>query len=251
MQDPRLTKSSLARKAPERKPARRSSVEARSTPPSVDGIAERILGAIMEHRLPPRTKLVEEKLAGVFGVSRTKIRLALAKLAHDNILTVYPTRGTFVASPTVEEARHVFTARRLIEPVLVRHIAETVTKEQLAPLRKCTALESHARETNDRRAIIRLSGEFHILLAEIGGNPFVLKSLRELASLTCLIIALYDSPNTPACPHHEHGDIVAAIQAHDGERAATLMVTHLEHVQRALDLRLPSAADIDLEAVFG
>ena len=209
----------------------------RKTPPSVDQIAERMLGAVMEHRLPPGMKLVEEKLAGVFGVSRTKIRLALGRLAHDNILTVYPNRGTFVASPTVEEARHVFTARRLIEPVLVRHIAEKVTKEQIAQLRKCAALESQARETNDRRAIIRLSGEFHILLAEIGGNPYVLRSVRELASLTCLIIALYDSPNTPACPHQEHGDIVAAIQAHDPERAAALMVAHLEHVQRALDLR--------------
>ena len=69
--------------------------------PSVDEISERILQAIWEHRLPPGTKLVEEKLSEVFGVSRTKIRLALARLSHDSILTVEPNRGTFVSSPTV------------------------------------------------------------------------------------------------------------------------------------------------------
>jgi len=71
---------------------------------SVDDISDKILGAIWEHRLPPGTKLVEEKLAAVFGVSRTKIRLALGKLSHDSILTVEPNRGTFVSSPTVEQA---------------------------------------------------------------------------------------------------------------------------------------------------
>lgn len=222
----------------------------RRAPASVDEIAERVLGAIMEHRLPPGTKLVEEKLASVFGVSRTKIRQALARLAHDNLLTVFPNRGTFVASPTVDEARNVFDARRLIEPAMARKVAHSASVEGLARLRKSIALEASSREANDRRAIIRLSGEFHILLAELTNNPFVVKSVRELALLTCLIIALYDSPNTPACPHHEHGEILGAIAKRDGERAAALMSAHLDHVERALDLRAPSSEEIDLEAVF-
>ena len=204
----------------------------------------------MEHRLPPGTKLIEERLAEVFGVSRTKVRLALARLAHDNIVTIYPNRGTFVARPTVEEARHVFDARRLIEPVLARRIAATAMREQVVALRDRVAKESAARETNDRRTIIRLSGEFHIELAEVAGNPFVVRSVRELASLTCLIIALYDSPHAPACPHHEHGDIVDAIAKRDGERAARLMHAHLDHVERTLDLNAPAGDEIDLEAVF-
>jgi DNA-binding GntR family transcriptional regulator len=229
---------------------RAASTKARKAPPSVDAIAERVLGAIMEHRLPPGTKLVEEKLAGVFGVSRTKIRQALARLAHDNVLTVYPNRGTFVASPTVDEARNVFSARRLIEPGIARAVAQSTPLERLERLRESTVLEAASRELNDRRTIIRLSGEFHILLAELTENPFVVKSVRELALLTCLIIALYDSPHTPACPHHEHGDILDAIAKRDGERAASLMLAHLEHVERALDLRSAPGEAIDLEAVF-
>jgi DNA-binding GntR family transcriptional regulator len=218
---------------------------------SVDEIAERVLGAIMEHRLPPGTKLVEERLAAIFNVSRTKIRQALARLAHDNILSVFPNRGTFVASPTVEEARQVFNARRLLEPGIARTVAESSTREQLARLRKITKEEAAARASNDRRATIRLSGEFHIVLAELTGNPFVVKSLRELALLTCLIIALYDAPAMQACPHHEHDELLDAIQSHDLAKAASLMSAHLDHVERALELRPPSSSEIDLEEALG
>ena len=227
-----------------------SRVDASGPGASVEEITEKILGAIWEHRLPPGTKLVEEKLASVFGVSRTKVRLALAKLSHDSILTVEPNRGTFVSSPTVEQARQVFNARRLVEACLVRELASSVGKEQLARLRKNIALESEARARNDRRAIIRLSGEFHTLIAEMAQNPYLTKYMRELCSLTCLVIALYDAPGVPACPHHEHNDIVDALEAREADRACALMVEHLTHVENALRLELPAGEDIDFEAVF-
>ncbi len=217
---------------------------------SVDDIAERVLNAIWEHRLPPGTKLVEDKLAGIFGVSRTKIRQALARLAHDGILTIEPNRGTFVSSPTIDEARQVFNARRLLEPALMHDIVVGATKAQIARLRSCTALEAAARASDDRRAVIRLSGEFHILLADMAGNPFLVKMTRELCSLTCLIIALYDSPGIAACPHHEHGALVDAIEARDAGRCAMLMREHLDHVEHSLELEVPAGAEIDLAAVF-
>ena len=217
---------------------------------SVDEITDKILAAIWEHRLPPGTKLVEEKLAEVFGVSRTKVRLALGKLSHDSILTVEPNRGTFVSSPTVEQARQVFDARRVVEACLVKELAATAKKEQLTRLRKCTAQEAEARARNDRRAIIRLSGEFHVLVAEASNNAYLSKYMRELCSLTCLVIALYDAPGVPSCPHHEHDEIVDALEARDGERASSLMVEHLTHVERTLRLELPGSAEIDFKAVF-
>ncbi|MET0544068.1 MAG: GntR family transcriptional regulator [Variovorax sp.] len=217
---------------------------------SVDDISDKILGAIWEHRLPPGTKLVEDKLAGVFGVSRTKIRLALAKLSHDGILTVEPNRGTFVSSPTVAQARQVFDARRVVESALIRSLCGALTREQLARLRRNIAMEADARQRNDRRATIRLSGQFHVLLAEVSQNPFLGKYMRELCALTCLVIALYDAPGTPACPHHEHSAIVDALEAGDAEKACALMVEHLDHVEGTLRLEMPSEGEIDFDAVF-
>jgi len=219
-------------------------------PLNIDGIYQRVLNAILEHQLPPGTQLVEERLASVFGVSRTKIRQALARLAHDSIVTVVPNRGAFVSSPTVEEAREVFEARRLIEPDLVRSVARSATAAQIARLRQHVALESAARAARDKRSIIRLSGDFHQIIAETAGNAFLARAMRELETLTCLVIILYDAPNVPSCPYHEHSDITDAVEAHDGDRAAALMLEHLNHVESSLDLKQAVAGDIDLEAVF-
>ena len=53
----------------------------------------------------PGRSSVEERLAAVFGVSRTKIRQALARLAHDGIVTVFPNRGAFVTQPDASRRR--------------------------------------------------------------------------------------------------------------------------------------------------
>lgn len=221
------------------------------TPATVEEIGDRILGAIWEHRLPPGTKLVEEKLADAFAVSRTKVRLALARLSHDGVLTIEPNRGSFVSSPTVEQARQVFHARRMLEPALLRSLCESVQPAQVARLRRNVAQEAEARARNERHAMIRLSGEFHVLIAELGRNPYIGKYMRELCSLTCLVIALYDAPGTPSCPHHEHAAIVDAIEAGDADRACALMLEHLAHVEGTLRLEMPMEAQVDFAALFG
>ena len=61
-------------------------------PPGDEAIYERILSAVLDRRLPPGTPLVEEQLAGAFGVSRTRIRPVLARLAGEHLVTLTPHR---------------------------------------------------------------------------------------------------------------------------------------------------------------
>jgi DNA-binding GntR family transcriptional regulator len=229
-------------------PPRRKPVSSLSS----DQIHERILVAITEHRLPPGMQLVEDRLAKIFDVSRTKIREATGRLVHDRIAINIPNRGAFIASPTADEAREVFAARRLIEPELMRLAARNATTRQVATLRAHVRKETAARQGNKAHAIITLSGEFHLLVAEIAGNGFLVRTLRELESLTSLIIRLYDSTggSGPNCPYDDHAGLVDAIEAHDAEGAAALMLHHLEHIVQSLDLSPPQASDFQLEDAF-
>ncbi len=76
-----------------------------------ESIFQALMTAIVEHQLLPGSKLPEEALAEVFGVSRTGIRKVLQRLAAVQMVTLTPKRGAHVASPTVEEARHIFRTR--------------------------------------------------------------------------------------------------------------------------------------------
>jgi DNA-binding GntR family transcriptional regulator len=151
----------------------------------------------------------------------------------------------------VDEAREVFAARRLIEPDLIRQAIRRAAAADIKRLRAHVQAESNARAANDKRAVVRLSGEFHQLIAEIAGNRFLAKTMRELEALTCLVIILYDGPNMPACPYHEHSDLVDAIEARDEERAAAFMLEHLRHVEASLNFDGNGADEIDFESIFG
>lgn len=217
---------------------------------SNQAIYERIFGAISERSLPPGTKLSEEKLGKIFGVSRTRIREVLCRLAHDKIVTLLPNRGAFVARPTVQDTREVFEARRVIESALVKRLAETAGAADIARLRRHVAQEHAARAANDRRTLTKLSGDFHLLVADLAGNSILSETMRGLVSLTRLIIFLYDSPNMPACLDHEHDDLVSAIERRDGTAAAEGMIRHISHVEGSLRLDVDEEGSIDLEKVF-
>lgn len=214
-----------------------------------DEIYERIYNAILEHRLPPGTKLVEERLAEIFGTSRARIREVLARLAHEQIVELFPQRGAYVAKPSVEQARDVFEARRLIEPAVLRRLIGTLTPEKLTRLRQHQELELDARRRDDKRAVIRLSGEFHSVAAELAGNSALARNMRELSVLTCLMIFLYDAPTATSCRADEHSQIIEAIGKRDAARAERLMLQHLDHIESSMKLDI-STEVVDLETVF-
>jgi DNA-binding GntR family transcriptional regulator len=216
---------------------------------SVDEIYERIYVAILEHRLHPGTKLGEERMAEIFGVSRARIREVLARLAHEQIVELFPQRGAFVAKPSTEQARDVFEARRLIEPAVLRRLVDTLSPEKTQRLRQHVELEADARRRGDKRAVIRLSGEFHTLLAELAGNSALARSMRELCMLTCLTIFLYDAPTAQSCRDDEHQSIIDAVAKRDRARAEKIMLEHLDHIEGSLQLD-ESNGEADLEAIF-
>ena len=218
--------------------------------PGTDDVYDRIVTAISEHRLAPGTKLGEDKLSAIFNVGRSRVRLALNRLAHEQIVRLEPNRGAYVASPSPTEAREIFEARRLIEPGVVRRLIEVIDPKGVARLRALVRAEAAARSRNDRQAIIRMSGEFHTVLAELAGNAVLERTIRELTSLTCLIIFLYDSPDIPSCHGDEHASITSAIARKDATKAVKLMIEHLDHVESSLALNVEKEVSDDLERVF-
>jgi DNA-binding GntR family transcriptional regulator len=220
-------------------------------PPLEDDIVERIFNAVMDHRLRPGMKLTESALCAAFGVSRGRIRPILVKLGERGIVVLHPNRGAFVASPTPEEAHDVFEARRTIELSVVRRAAIRITKKQIRDLRGHVAAESAAIASGNRREAIGLSGQFHIRLAEVAGNPVYVRFVEELVARSSLIIALFGSRLSAACGQREHSDLLDALDGNDGARAAQLMDHHLEHIAVELHTHEPETPPDDLRRILG
>src|SRR5919109_5152558 len=84
-----------------------------------DRVFNAILDAVLDHRLPPGTKLKERELAEIFGVSRGAVRGALTRLGHSLLVELRPNRGAIIANPSPSETHDLFEARRVIESALM------------------------------------------------------------------------------------------------------------------------------------
>ncbi|MFY3551983.1 GntR family transcriptional regulator [Achromobacter insolitus] len=214
--------------------------------PSADDIAKEIAAAIVAHKLPPGTRLREEALAGVYQVSRTKIRAALLMLSKDKLIHIVPDKGAFVSKPDANEAREVYAVRRILEAALAREFVARATAVDYRRIEAHLAEERKALDSSDVQERNRLLGHFHILLAEAVGNSVLTGMLRELSARSAVIAMLYQSSHDASCSSQEHHAFIEAARAGDADRACMLMDQHLEHVQTALNFKDGGRSGSDL-----
>ena len=157
-------------------------------------IRDALRDAIVDRRLVPGAKLSEAEVGTLFDVSRTVVRSALQMLAYEGLVKIERNRGAFVSNPTPEEAKQVFDSRRLIEPGIVRAAAVRLAPADIMALRRHLEQESrfmNERGPSARRAEIKASGDFHLMLAAHAGNAILQKFMDELVARSSLVIALY------------------------------------------------------------
>lgn len=206
------------------------------TPPprtATEQVYRGIHDAVTERRLAPGEWLREEELAAVFGVSRTVVRQALQRLAQDQVLELQPNRGARVPMPDLEDAAHVFEARRVAECEIARRLGGRLDDTRRAELQALVDAEDAAHARGDTAAAVRLSGEFHLALAAMHGNPVFVRLLRTLLPTTSVLMARFAAHGQPVCVAHRHGELLQAL-GRGAREAASEMRQHLDELERSL-----------------
>lgn len=199
-------------------------------------VAHGLATAIHEQRLQPGTKLSEDEVGEIYGVSRTIVRAALQALAHDHLVVMMRNRGAFVAEPTVCDAQEVFEARALLEPRTARSAAKRATQEDVLRLRSHINDEHTAMAAGDVGRALRLSGQFHVEIARIADQETIAGFIETLVARSSLIIAVYTRRERALCESHAHDALIDALADGDEARAERLMTSHLADLLSALDL---------------
>ena len=198
-------------------------------------IVESLTKAIVEHRLAPGAKLVEQKLADHFRVSRTLVRQALYQLERQRLIVLEPARGAFVASPSIDEARQVFSVRRMLEAEMTRAFVRSVTPAKIRDLQEHVAQEKTAIAQGDAPGRIELLGDFHVRMAELMDNAVLAEMLNDLILRCSLITLMYQSEQAAQASNDDHSKIVSAMSSGNEEEAVTLMDAHLQAVFNSLN----------------
>lgn len=206
--------------------------------------------AIIEQAIEPGAKLPEDTIGEQFGVSRTIVRRALERLAAEELVEILPNRGASVIRPTLGDAHDLFELRIEMEDIVVRRLCGKLDAQAIARLEEAVAAEQAA-YAERQPDYIRLSAEFHLILAEMCSNALIERHLRQLIWRSAIVMRLYGRPNWESCSMDEHLALIKALAGGDIEQCRQLMAHHLEHLlQRALGGdKMP--ADPSLKEILG
>ena len=199
--------------------------------PSAEDLYSRIFDAILEQRLLPGSRFTEDSLGQMFGARRSEVRSVLTRLSHQQVIILRANHRPRVAAPDVEQTRQTLHARRLTELTLVRLACQRPLPEQLKRLH---ALVDSERQCTARGPTIRLSGTFHLQLAEMAGNAPLAHFLGSLVPLTSLAIAQFDAQLEGYCGWQVHEHILDAVERGDSREAEFLLSQYLDHLEAAL-----------------
>ncbi|MEP5155067.1 GntR family transcriptional regulator [Planktotalea sp.] len=217
---------------------------------TAESISNALSLAIHEHRLAPGTKLGEDDLSDIYGVSRTTVRTALLSLSHHQIVEIKRNRGAYVAQPSLTEAHEVFEARELLEPRTARSAALKATPDDIALLSDHITQEHAALDAGDRGRALYLSGKFHLEIARIAKQQTITDMINVLIARSSLIIALYWRRESALCESQAHHDLIAAIGDNNAALSEELMQSHLVDLHSALNLHEVPPVEQNLRAML-
>ena len=200
-------------------------------------IYEHLMLKILEMQLRPFQELSEARLAAEFGVSRTPVREAFARLARRGLVDIYPQRGTLV-SPLSERlmAKSRFI-REALERPLARLAAENLTPEIATLLEREIALQHTFANLGDDQSFLQSDDRFHALIAKAAGFEAIWDDVREAKFHMDRVRRL-----SLLSQEHmffivaEHEQIFARLRARDADGAEESIKVHLISVVRELDL---------------
>ena len=184
----------------------------------------------------PGAVIREKEIMEVFGVSRTPVREALMRLEFDGLVRIVPNVGTFVEEVSFQQLKDVFEIRSHLVQLTGKLAAARISREELDEIRQRI---DAMRSTQDTKDLMRLDGEIHAIINKSTRNELLIKLLNGLHDQAVRIWTFAGAEGGYwKNLEKEFEDIVAALEQHDEEMTARLLVEHtklfVEHIRSQL-----------------
>jgi DNA-binding GntR family transcriptional regulator len=215
-------------------------------PSLVDAVFAAIRADILTGALPGGSPLTEMDLAGRYNVARPTAKASLERLVHDGLLRRASNKTARVPVLTPDDIRDLYFTRGLLERQVVTTLA---ARKKGVPATALKALQA-LREVGPEPAVTEVVGldiEFHRALVDAVESPRLNRLYDSLMGEVHLCMAQVQANHllSPIRIADEHSDIVKAIEAGDGPRAAEEITGHLDRACARLTGHITSDSSAD------
>ena len=182
---------------------------------------------IVELRIAPGAPINEDELGRELDMGRTPVREAIKRLALENLVTVFPRRGTFASEINITDLAHISDVRQQLEGHAAYRAAQRLTaarREELDGLLERIANPVEA----PRDELMALDADIHRFVHRASANPYLEETLGRYFNLSLRIWYLV----LDRLPHltervREHRLLLEAVRDGDADRARAIAAEHV------------------------
>jgi DNA-binding GntR family transcriptional regulator len=190
---------------------------------------------IVTLRIPPGAPIDEDLLGAQLEMGRTPVREAIKRLALENLVTVFPRRGTFASEINITDLAHISDVRAQLEGHAAFRAAQRISDARRAELEALRGELARSEGSDDLEALMALDARVHRFIYGCAGNPYLEETLGRYYNLSLRIWHLV----LDRLPHlfarvHEHDELLHAIGAGEADRARAVLADHIATFEREI-----------------
>jgi DNA-binding GntR family transcriptional regulator len=190
---------------------------------------------IVTLRIPPGAPIDEDALGAELEMGRTPVREAIKRLALENLVTVFPRRGTFASEINITDLAHISDVRAQLEGHAAYRAAQRITDAERVELAALLDELALSEGSEDLQKLMALDARVHRFIYRCAGNSYLEGTLTRYFNLSLRIWYLV----IDRLPHlfarvHEHEDVLRAIDAGDADAARDTLAEHIATFEREI-----------------
>lgn len=193
-------------------------------------------GDVIFGHLLPRERLIEDDLMERFGVTRHRVRKAIAELVGRGLVVQERNRGARVRDYTRKAVEDLYETRNALQSYAIQRMPLPLPAETISALKACCDEHVASGEQGDLEGVFRLNNQFHDLFYRACGNVVLCDAIRDFAWRTHPIRSRgFLQEDYRRAAQAEHAEIVEAAAAGDRD---LLILLNRRHTMRPCQIYL-------------
>ncbi|MHB1347960.1 MAG: GntR family transcriptional regulator [Candidatus Humimicrobiaceae bacterium] len=179
---------------------------------------------IIENKLKPGEKIIQQKIAGELEISIGAVIQALSILQNERLIEYLPRRGFFVRNISKKEFSDLLEVRSVLESLAVENLSKNLNENIKNHLLDFKNKFETAFQNNDMLEYTELDKKFHYFLIEASGNEYLIDIINSFNILLLGYIKGFKTEVKISNEHHKQ--IINLIINGEDEKASAIMNEH-------------------------
>ena len=192
---------------------------------------------LLNMNLVPGMALSEQEIANELQMSRTPVREAFIRLAHENLLEIMPQRGTYVAKINLEQVAESMFLRETMEHAVMQLACQSFPQKSLRQLQDCLDLQEICLKREDCSRFFELDGTFHGIIYQACSKSRIWQMIEQMSlnynrvRMLNLLNGYYEMPKL----FGQHQMILTAIEDADWNAGQKVIAKHINKALKDIE----------------